>query len=356
MRLLKFLLYLALGIAAILCILGIFAKKDFHIERAALIKAPKPVVFDQVRYFSNFQVWSPWTGLDPRMRVSVEGADGQPGAVYRWDGNKEAGAGSITIRSIDSSLIKTDVQILRPFGTTANSFYSINEADGGGTKVVWGFDMKMPFPFNALAMFTDLNKAFGPDYERGLDNLQKRCEDFFTPKKYNGYEVVDSMVAPRWYAATERQLVAGADIPLFLAKNYGAIGQALKTANLQMGGAPSGFYWPTDDEATSGKFDMAAAVPFTYINKEKKLPALGPGIEVEEFGGRAVVADYYGNYEMTSEAHAGLKEYMTGHSLELIPPAIEEYVTDPVAEKDTAKWLTRVIYFVKPAPEEKKED
>lgn len=352
MRLLKFLLYIALILVGLLCLIGAFAKKDFHIERAALIKAPKQVVFDQVRYFSNFQIWSPWSGLDPRMHVSMEGMDGTPGCVYRWEGNKAAGQGSITIRSVDSSLIKTDVQILKPFGTMGNSFYSINEADGGGTKVVWGFDMKMPFPFNALAMFTDLNKAFGPDYEKGLIQLQKRCEDFYTPKKYLGYEVLDSMLAPRLYAFTARQVVKGADIPLFLAKNYGAIGQLFATNKLDFDGAPSGFYWPYDS-ISNGKFDMAAAVPFK--SKLKTPPVLGPTVTVEEMGGRALMIDYYGKYEGTSDAHNAIKSYMESHGLELMPPSIEEYLTDPMVEKDTAKWLTRVIYFVKPLPDVKEK-
>ncbi len=352
MRLLKFLFVSLLILTGIFCLIGAFAKKDFHIERAALIKAPKPVVFDQVRFFSNFQVWSPWSGLDPRMRVSVEGMDGTPGCVYRWDGNEAAGKGSITIRSVDSNLIKTDVQILEPFGSIGNSFYSINEADGGGTKVVWGFDMKMPFPFNALAMFTDLNKAFGADYEKGLDQLQKRCEDFYTPKDYLGYAVVDSMQGPRFFASTARQVVSVADIPVFLAKNYGALGQIFTMQKLEMDGMPCGYYWPFAEMA-NGKFDMAAAVPFKH--KAKKPPALGPEIDVEELGGRALTIDHFGSYEKTALAHEALDKYMAEHKLALMPPAIEEYMNDPMVEKDTAKWLTRVIYFVKPLPDEEKK-
>jgi hypothetical protein len=29
-----------------------------------------------------------------------------------------------------------------------------------------------------------------------------------------------------------------------------------------------------------------------------------------------------------------------------VPPAIEMYVTDPQKEKDSSKWLTKVIYFM----------
>ncbi len=43
-----------------------------------------------------------------------------------------------------------------------------------------------------------------------------------------------------------------------------------------------------------------------------------------------------------------MDEYMEEKKLQSIPQVIEEYVTDPVQEPDTAKWLTRIIYFVEP--------
>jgi effector-binding domain-containing protein len=45
-----------------------------------------------------------------------------------------------------------------------------------------------------------------------------------------------------------------------------------------------------------------------------------------------------------------LDEYMAEKGLQYIPPVVEEYLTDPGQEPDTAKWLTKVIYFVEPKP------
>jgi effector-binding domain-containing protein len=352
MRLLKFLLWLLLASVALICILGLFAKKEFHLERAALIKAPKSMVFEQVRLFSNFEKWSPWQGLDLHQTSSIEGVDGTPGAIYKWNGDKNVGEGTQTIRSVDSNLIKYDIQFVKPFASTANAFYSVTEANGGGTKVVWGFDMKMPFPWNVFGMFTDMNKAVGADYEKGLAKLQMRCEDRFSPKLYGGFEVRDTIFPQRFFASTARTTVNGVDIPTFLAKNYGAIGQAFAIAKLATDGMPCGFYWPSDD-IKNGNFDMTAAIPFKKVGKNE--PKIGPGITVDEFGGRALMIDFFGKYENTGKAHDAIKTVMTDRKVELFGPAIEEYLNDPMIEKDTAKWLTRVIYFVQNPPKPQTE-
>jgi len=65
-------------------------------------------------------------------------------------------------------------------------------------------------------------------------------------------------------------------------------------------------------------------------------------------GGKAAVIEYFGAPAGTVEAHLALDEYMTAKKLQAILPVVEEYVVGYKTEKDTAKWLTRVIYFVEP--------
>jgi hypothetical protein len=50
-----------------------------------------------------------------------------------------------------------------------------------------------------------------------------------------------------------------------------------------------------------------------------------------------------------------MDEYMAERKLQQIPPILEEYLTDPTLEPDTSKWLTRIVYFVKPLEESTKE-
>lgn len=93
MKILKILLYTLLGLGALWAILGLFAKKDYHIERSIEIDAPMELVYEHVRYFKNFESWSPWAKLDPAMKTSITGDDGTIGATYKWAGNDDVGIG-----------------------------------------------------------------------------------------------------------------------------------------------------------------------------------------------------------------------------------------------------------------------
>ena len=82
---------------------------EFHVERSASISAPPAVVFEQVNDLHKWQAWSPWAKMDPAAKVSYEGPTAGTGAVFHWDGNKDVGAGSMTI--VDS---RPNVQRLPP--------------------------------------------------------------------------------------------------------------------------------------------------------------------------------------------------------------------------------------------------
>jgi effector-binding domain-containing protein len=56
---------------------------------------------------------------------------------------------------------------------------------------------------------------------------------------------------------------------------------------------------------------------------------------------------YYGNYDQSEKAHDAIGDKMKADGLVLRDAVIEEYVTDPTAEPDTAKWLTNIYYPIK---------
>lgn len=338
MKILKILAYLVLALGAFVLILGLFAQKDYHIERSLEMDAPQDVVYEYARYFKNFEAWSPWAALDPNMKTSITGTDGAVGAMYQWSGNDDVGEGKQTITALTPDRIDMEVNFTRPFKTTSPTYMSF-KADGKKTTVTWAFDMHVAFPWNGFAMFTDVDAGVGVDYERGLKNLKKNCEEI-AHKKYRGYEVADLEMPVRFFAAI-RKTVTFADIPTFFGDNLGKIMEQVQKAGATLAGAPSGLFWSYDEQA--GKTDMAAAIPMA----EDKKP--GGGCSVFPVGGhRALVIEYFGPYEKTGEAHLAMDEYMAEKGLQNIPPAVEEYLTDPGQEPDTAKWLTKVIYFVEP--------
>lgn len=340
MKVLKILLYILLGVIALWMILGIFATKDYHIERSIAIDAPKDLVYDQVRHFKNFENWSPWAAIDPAMKVSVEGTDGEVGAVYKWAGNDDVGSGRQTITALQPDRIDIDVQFTEPFETQSPTHFSFRE-DSAGTNVVWAFEMHVPFPWNGLVMFTDVDAGVGKDYALGLENLKKVCEAI-VHKKYRGYEVAVVDMPERYYAGV-RKTVSFTDMPAFFDTNLKKALELVQKSGDSLSGAPCGLYWSYDEQA--GTSDMAAAVP---VSSEQP-PARG--LQVFKVGGRkAFVIDYFGAYEKSGEAHYAMDDYMTEKGLQNVPPMIEEYITGPAQEPDTSKWFTRIIYFAEPKP------
>lgn len=337
MKALKILLYAVLSLLVLWMLLGLFARKDYHIERTAEIDAPADVVYDQIGFFKNFKNWSPWHVYDPNLKTTIEGADGQPGAVYKWTGNKKVGAGRQILKAVAPDRIDLDVYF-NEWGPSPVVFRL--DEKGKKTNITWSMDMHVAFPWNAFAMLTDVNAYVGKDFDNGLKNLKKVCEDI-AHKKYRGYEVVETDVPAGNYAGV-RQVVPIPDISKYFADNISkAIHEAMKNG-AKINGHPSGFYWTYDTVAM--KTDMAVAVP---LDKAVKT---GNGVQTFTVGGRkALVIEYYGAYDKIGEAHMAMDDCMADMKMRNVPPVIEEYVTDPASEPDTSKWLTKVIYFIEPA-------
>ena len=334
MKALKILLYIVLGIGALWMILGLFAKNEYHIERNAEIKAPREVVFEQVRLFKNFKNWSPWHVYDPNMKTTITGTDGEPGAVYSWSGNDDVGTGHQILKSVTPGRVDFEVK----YSDWGNSpAYFILEEKGEKTNVTWALDMYVPFPWNAFSMLTDVNAFVGKDFENGLTNLKKVCEQIAHPK-YRGYEVVVTDMPVKYYVGI-RNVVDTAEITAYYEENFPKIMGLLTDEELTPAGAPAGLFWDWGAQA-----DMAAAIP---IAEDKKIS------DTQTFpaGGKALEIDYFGPYIKTIEAHLAIDDYMAEKKLRSIPPVIEEYVTDPSTEPDTSKWLTKIIYFVEPKPD-----
>lgn len=338
MKILKFLLYLVLGLGVLWVALGLFGKKDYHIERSIEIDAPKDLVYDQVLHFKNFASWSPWAKLDPNMKVSIEGTDGTVGAVYKWAGNGDVGAGQETITALSPERIDIEVNFSEPFESTSPTYF-LFEANDKKTKVTWAFDMHIAFPWNGLAMFTDIDAGVGKDYAKGLENLKQVCEAI-AHKKYRGYEVAVEEIPERFYVGA-RKTVAFQDMQQFFETTFTKAMEQIQKGGVTPAGAPAGLFWSYDEQA--GTADMAAAMPVAANQK------FGGGMSVFPIGGKpALVINYFGAYEKSGEAHYAMDDYMKEKGLQNVPPVIEEYITDPGQEPDTSKWLTRVIYFVEP--------
>ena len=152
--------------------------------------------------------------------------------------------------------------------------------------------------------------------------------------------IVKTMELPAQNFVTIRDKISMKDIGDFLGKNYGLIGGALQVAGVEPIGMPCALYYEWDEEG--GMTDMAAAMPVeTKVN-------LGESVEnVELPASKAAIIDYYGDYNGIGAAHYAMDEYLNTYNLGLSGPVMEQYITDPGQEPDTAKWHTQVVYRLK---------
>lgn len=342
MKILKFLLYALLAFFALFVTMGIFAKNTYHIERSIEIEAPDSLIYEQIRSFKNFAKWSPWSRLDPDMKVSYEGTDGTPGSLFRWSGNEDVGAGVQILKSATPQRIDIEYVREKPWKSTSPSFF-ILEPKGEKTKVTWGYDMHIGFPWNGFAMLTDVDRGVGKDSERGLGNLKKLCENIMNPR-YNGLEVVETDW-PEQYFIGVRDTLKIDDIMRFYADHTPKLLVSLIDAKVEPLGPSTGLFWRWDEK--NGITDMAAAFP---VAPDVKPAAPYKSIAVP--AGRALVIDFYGPYDSTGNAHRAMDLYLAEKKLYALNPIMESYVTDPRKEPDTSKWLTKVVYRVSSTPPE----
>lgn len=317
----------------LLLIIGLFAPKHHDIERSVTINAPSAIVHDQINDLEKWSAWSPWEKMDPGMKKEFGPVKVGKDAYYTWKGEK-TDEGKLTITSSSPDTIKTAID----FGGMgkADGIYAL-KTEGGGTKLSWRFIYDTPFPWNAFTFLMGGDKRVGKDFESGLASIKSICEKLAKePRKYRGFDVKETELPSVTYAY-KREIVKFSEIPKFMGMAYQEVGATCGKLKTNITGPASALYWKYDEKA--GNTDMAAALPI-----DRAIVLKNP-MGTIDFKGKALIIDYYGAYDKIGNAHMAMDDYMKEKNLKNRIPVVEQYITDPMAEKDTSKWLTKVIYY-----------
>ncbi len=172
----KILIALVVVIAAIL----VFAatKPDtFKVERTASIKAAPPKIFPLINNMHNWASWSPYEKLDPAMKKTFTGPDSGVGAVYAWEGNSKAGAGSMEITDAPApSKVTMKLDFVKPFVGHNIAEFTLTPDGVEGTTVTWSMSGPSPYMMKVMGIFCNMDKLIGKDFETGLANLRALSE------------------------------------------------------------------------------------------------------------------------------------------------------------------------------------
>lgn len=167
-----------LVIIAIPLIAALFISKDVNYEKSISINAPIEVVWENVNSLEDLDKWSPWNDYDPTMKKEMSGVDGEVGASQKWDSDvPEVGKGSQTITKIEAPyLLETDLIFYTPYESEAKGYIKLVE-ESGATIVTWGFSSEMPYPFNIMKLFMNMEEMMEKDWNNGLMKLKNLCEN-----------------------------------------------------------------------------------------------------------------------------------------------------------------------------------
>jgi len=329
----KILLAIA-GILVLLVIVGFFLPSASQVNRTVTIHAPVSAVFEEVNNLENWKNWSYWQSLDPEMKMTFGEKKEGTGASYSWDG-PETGKGSLSItESIPDKSIRTELQFT-DMGAAVGRYEFTQEGETTTVKesftYEYGANVLMRY-MGKLFMEGEVGKAFEVELARIKEIAEakpayaiKITEESFPGASYIG---MSHKMSPKDAAAISAQM----------GKMYGDLLGAVTRAKVQMTGAPFCLYPAFNDET----MEMICALP---VGSEMK--TVGK-FKVEQLpSGPVVKAVHYGSYDKLIDTHQEIGKYIQVNMLAINGAHWETYVTDPMAEKDTAKWVTEVYYPIR---------
>lgn len=170
-------LYIILGIVGLILLLYLAGPSSYKAERSAVINRPSEEVFEYIRSLKKQDDWSPWGKRDPDMKKEFEGADGEVGAISRWEGNKEVGSGEQEItKIIPGQRVESELRFLKPWKSVSQAYIQVEPEGAEKASVTWGFEGKSGFPMRIMLLFMNMDKMIGKDFEEGLADLKQIME------------------------------------------------------------------------------------------------------------------------------------------------------------------------------------
>jgi len=327
---------LVLGILVLLIIvIGFCLPSKVRVERSVVIKAPANMAFDQVNTLKNWEGWSPWHHIDPKMQLTYSGPASGSGASYTWKSdNKKVGNGILTITASNpDSLVKTDMDFMdHGKGSADFTFTKVPE----GTKVTWGMNSDMGMNPIARYFGAMMDKMVGSDFEKGLNNMKEVVEKM-PPTSSNDIKVEETVTADM-HTLTKRITCATTEISKKYGEVFGEIEASMKKNGLNQAGPPFGIYYSYSPE----KVDMAPGIPTDKPGKDD-----GDILGIEMKAQNAVRVRYVGPYSKMMRVYDALGNYIKEHNKQVTGSPWEVYINNPMTEKDSAKLITEVYFPVK---------
>lgn len=333
MKTLKKIFLWILAILAILVIIAYLLPRHYKVERSVYVKADKMQVYSLCCNLSDWKLWAAWTKeLDSTAVFEYTGPDCQVGAAQKWSG-KVMGTGEMTITDIQpGQLIAYDLSFQQ--GKYLSKGELIFEPAGDSVKVTW--NDKGDLGYNPMNRYMGLmmDRMMGPDFQKGLEKLKMVAEE------RSAWPRIEQTILDAQTVILIRDSAGPADYERVMGRGFGELMGFVKMNRLTSKGYPFAIYIKWDSVTQFSVMDIGMAIEGT---------AGGLGrVRVENLPAQKVVMAYYfGPYDKTYGTYIALDKYVKQGGYEEAGGPWEIYVTDPMTEKDTMKWETRIAFPIK---------
>lgn len=171
---LRLILVLAALVAVFVVVVSL-RPNHFRVARSVTIHGPASLAFSYVNTSRGWEAWSPWTKLDPQMRVSYEGPPAGVGAITAFEGRKCGTGRSTVVESREGELIRFRLDMTKPMNSTSDAEFTFKPT-AGGTVVTWSLSGENAFMAKAVGLFINCDKMIGDSFELGLNQLKAAVE------------------------------------------------------------------------------------------------------------------------------------------------------------------------------------
>jgi Polyketide cyclase / dehydrase and lipid transport len=174
MKTLKIIGIVVLAMVIIVAIVIVMQPEEAHIEKSIVINAPATSIFPEVSNYKNFNVWSPWTKMDPVVNQPFEGAKATVSSKIAWEASK-TGIRSQRIEEIEEN---KRVKCAMTFNGYDGKFYSEFKLtpEEDGTRVTWTYDGQN-VGLKGKAIWVFAGSVLSSQYQQGLIDLKHLVED-----------------------------------------------------------------------------------------------------------------------------------------------------------------------------------
>jgi effector-binding domain-containing protein/carbon monoxide dehydrogenase subunit G len=337
MRTLKIILITIVSILILILLIGFLLPSKMTVSRERVMQAPPEQVYNVVNDLHLMGYWDAWSHMDPNMKVEFEGPATGVGSVRKWKGEK-MGEGTMTITD---SKPNEKVTSALDFGSNgkANADMTLSP-EGTGTKVVWSMESDMGMNPIGRYMGVFMKGMLEKQYDEGLarlDSFIQATPQQAAPTTAAAFEPKVTDVAEQWIVSVRSKNVGMDQIASFIEGSYGKIGAYLGEKKVQPAGPPGLIMHKWDEKGS----DVEAFMPVAA-----KVDAKGDITSQQLKYKKAVAVEYFGDYAKMEQTYTDLEKWMETNKVKAIGSPWEVYITDPMTEKDTAKWQTNIFYPV----------